>query len=313
MYPVKNILILVFGILTITICVVVIIALSIQNRKQASTKLVSKPIREQSTLTTTRKQSPLTTTREQSPLTTTREHVSNASDTRAMVIVEPRKHALLKDIINNFNEKMDASWDLHVFHGTLNGSHANDAVKEARTKRNVYLHTIGVDNLNAAQYNQLFKQLSFWDTIPSENILVFQTDSVLCDTNIEDFTHFDYIGCSYNDYTIGTHAVPRNWRGGNKYRSFYGIGGLSFRKKSFMEACIRALPNIPDDYAEDVFFSECVAKDGNSRPPNAGILASFCAQHSFPRESLGVHKPVTMSAAEKKKMVAYCPSAAMLI
>jgi hypothetical protein len=43
----------------------------------------------------------------------------------AMVIVEPREHKLLEAVIKNFDDIMDSSWDLYVFHGKSFSKHAH--------------------------------------------------------------------------------------------------------------------------------------------------------------------------------------------
>ena len=81
----------------------------------------------------------------------------------------------------------------------------------------------------------------------------------------------------------------------------YGIGGLSFRKKSYMLKCIKNNPNIHDDFAEDVFFSECLA----DYKPDIKALNQFCTQHKYFDKSFGLHKPLALK--DNKELHKYCP------
>jgi hypothetical protein len=222
--------------------------------------------------------------------------------TNAMVIVEPRKHKLLKDVISNFDSMMDSSWDLYVFYGKSFLEFAKDTTKDI-IKRRVKLLQLDTDNLSVNNYNKLFKQKSFWDKVKAENILVFQTDTILCKNSkykIDDFINYNYIGCPYDNKIIGTNS--KIW---DKY-NMYGIGGLSFRKKSFMLKCIDNNPNIPDNFAEDVFYSECL----QNNKPDIIKLNKFCTQHKYFDNSFGLHKPTNLK--NNKELHSYCPEIKIL-
>jgi hypothetical protein len=204
---------------------------------------------------------------------------------------------------------MPPNWDLYIVHGKSFLQHAKDSVKGIN--RTIFFIPLQTDNLTANEYNYLFKQLSFWNKIDAENILVFQTDASLCGKStfdINDFINYDYIGCPYgNGY--GKKLI---WKTNHKDEFFYGIGGLSFRKKSFMKQCI--LKNeIPKhyknkkNYPEDIFFSNCV--DKHKKPKSLKKLQQFCTQNKFTRKSFGAHKTLDI----KKSFYNYCPEAKELI
>jgi hypothetical protein len=219
----------------------------------------------------------------------------------AIVIVEPREHKLLKQVIDNFHSIMDKSWDLYVFHGKSHKEFADNATKDIKD-RNKFLIPLDTDNLNANEYNRLFRNKSFWDNVKAEHILVFQTDTVLCKNSkykIEDFMKYDYIGCPYNGTIIG--KTGKVW-GEDNY--FYGIGGLSYRNKSFMIDCINKNSNVPPNSPEDVIFSNCVAESKN-KPESAEVLNKFCTQFYGLDKSFGVHRPTHL--ADKETFSEYCP------
>lgn len=236
------------------------------------------------------------------------EGFKNTITTKAMIIIEPRKHPLLRKVIENFDEHMDPSWNLYVYHGESSAKYARECVRNV-TKRKVILLPLGSDNMTSTDYNKLFKKKHFWDTVNAEKILVFQTDSVLCGKSkktINDYSDYDYIGCSYDNKTIGTKMFI-HWD--PKYE-FYGIGGLSFRNKSFMIDCINNNPGIPDDFPEDMFFSQCVARSKN-RPPSAKVLNQFCTQFVYNENSFAAHK-TNIDLKNKDEFYGYCPEALML-
>jgi hypothetical protein len=228
---------------------------------------------------------------------------------KAMVIVEPRKHHMLKYVCENFDQNMCKTWDLYIFHGKSHKEHAQQAIASIQGRK-VFLIPLDSDNLTAGEYNMLFKQLDFWNQVKAENILVFQTDAVLCPASkykIKDFMHFDYIGCGSYNGAIGNSKEV--WgKPDSKNNSFYGVGGLSFRKNSFQKQCIRAYPNIKPTYPEDVFYSNCVEKSIN-KPRSATDLANFCTQDDFARNSFGAHKTWYMKEGHAEPFYKFCPAA----
>jgi hypothetical protein len=225
----------------------------------------------------------------------------------AMLIVEPRKHPLLKTVIHNFDKNMPTNWDLYVVHGKSFQEHAKEAVKDIN--RTVKLIQLQTDNLTADEYNHLFKKISFWNKIKAENILVFQTDSALCSKsnfNIHDFMKYDYIGCAAEN-NHGNKFGNHNWSKTYPHSFFYGIGGLSFRKNSFQKKCIRE-NKVPPHFAEDVFYSNCVHK--YTKPENAKKIQQFCSQTNFTKKSFGSHKTKDIKS---KKFYKYCPEAKTIL
>lgn len=226
-----------------------------------------------------------------------------------MIIVEPREHKLLKYVCENFDANMCKSWDLYVFHGKTKAEFARDATKNIHGRK-VFLIPLDTDNLTGPQYNELFKKMEFWNQVKAEDILVFQTDAVLCPSSpykIKDFTHFDYIGCGARGDSIGNSKEVWGTTDG-KNNSFYGVGGLSFRKNSFQKKCIRENPDIEPSYAEDVFYSNCVEKSAN-KPRTSTDLANFCSQDAFKRPSFGAHKSWYMKGEQVSRFYQHCPAA----
>lgn len=225
--------------------------------------------------------------------------------TKAMVIVEPRELPYLKYVLENFHANMPKEWALYYFHGASKGTYANQQVTGIQGRK-VHVLPLASDNLSPDEYNELFQSTDFWAKVNAEHILVFQSDTVLCSKSpkkIDDFLKYPYIGCSYSDTTIGEAAA---WGPGTY---FYGVGGLSLRKKSFMLNCISKASTYTKKDAENARFGQCAHEDV-SKPETAGVLADFCTQDSFARHSLGAHKTWwQLNKSHRSAFYEYCPEA----
>lgn len=96
----------------------------------------------------------------------------------------------------------------------------------------------------------------FWNKIPEENILIFQTDVMMFRESIEEFMQYDFIGANFFDpNSVSLH------NGGNN-------GGFSFRHRSAMLECLQKVsPQHVEQYLkshgkhikpalmEDVYFT----------------------------------------------------------
>lgn len=230
---------------------------------------------------------------------------SFAEQKSAMVIVEPRKHARLRPTIENFDKNMPPHYDLYIFHGKSAAAYARRAAANVSRRRKVHYVRLDTDNLTVDGYNALLKSpREFWDKIDAENVLVFQTDTALCSASrnrVQDFEHLGYIGCSY-DGTAGKGAAMFG------DHAFWGVGGLSFRKKSAALECLAKVPHAAT-MPEDVFFSDCVEAGIGARPANGAQLSEFCTQNTFLARSFGAHRLELMEDPRKPAFLEYCPEA----
>jgi hypothetical protein len=236
----------------------------------------------------------------------------------AMVIVEPRAHPKLAPVILNFHERMPMNWKMYIFHGKSHEQFAKDAAAPITGKgREIILLPLETDNLSADEYNAMFNKKSFWDRVNAEEILVFQTDTALCGNPlkrpIDEFLKYDYIGCAYNKNQVGLTDTP--WPN----EVFYGVGGLSFRKKSFMMKCIDKYGDRPiasygagRPYPEDVLWSKCVHESPN-KPESGQRIADFCGQNTIDSDRIfGVHKTNSEYRGDRMKLYDVCPEARII-
>ena len=238
-------------------------------------------------------------------------------DVFALMMVEPRDKDLLP-ILESVEKYLEPKWkDFYIF-----GSNKNKQPLEQwfrNSKRTLHFYQIPkkfLANETMVHYSKFLEDPWIWKTIKAENILLVQTDAAICDhkkINPDRFTKFPYIGCAY-----GSDIGPNTWWHdvrSHKGAHFYGVGGVSMRKRSFMLECIdknitgKGLP-------EDVFYSTCLgtAVSAPVSKPTVEDLHALCVETNYEekygRPSFSVHKPgLQMPKDQMDALRAECPAA----
>lgn len=249
-------------------------------------------------------------------------HEIDNQDDGAFVIVEPRYSSKISSMIKDFSSVLPTSWTLYMFGSDANAMICEKIQSEVPDRA---FHFFNLDEdlfvtqvgrmMDGHGYNKLLKKKFFWDIITEEHVLIFQLDSHPCDQSsqmIARFLKFGYIGCMFG-HQVGPHANVPFQEG----LPFYGIGGLSLRRKSFIMKCLEIYQDNCPHEAEDITFSTCVHVF-REQYPVASVLdvGSFCAQGGWGIEdspdSWGVHKfNETMPQNMKDKFLDYCPDASL--
>lgn len=139
-----------------------------------------------------------------------------------------------------------------------------------------------INNIN--DYNKLLCSIDFWKQFETENILIFQHDSMLLREGIEDFYVYDYVGASWD------------------FEPYVGNGGLSFRHKSAMIKCLKKL-EYNGVANEDIYFSNACKVLGLNIAP-IEVANKFSCETQFHLGTLGYHaidKYLTKKQIEKIK------------
>jgi hypothetical protein len=200
------------------------------------------------------------------------------------IIVEPRQHKALKYVLNNFLNNLSNDWSFIVFHGNNNLEFVNNIITKKLSvhKHRITLINLNVDNLTHCEYNNLFKHnKDFYNYIPTETFLVFQTDTVIFEKHkhlINNFLHYDYVGAPWN------HVID-----GKDKNECVGNGGLSLRKKSKMIEIMEKQAESESDCHEDVYFSCCDSVSINK--PKLDDAKLFSVEEIFSEISFGCHRP----------------------
>jgi hypothetical protein len=194
------------------------------------------------------------------------------------VIVEPRNHKDLEIIVKSTmfflnNCESDTKWGLKIYYGNKN----RDFVKEITKKwENVILENLEVDNFTPLEYNSFIKTKKFWNSIPTEDVLMFQTDTILLRYGIDEFLskNLNYLGAPW-------HRKREN--------TFIGNGGLSLRKKSKM---LWIIDNYLDNSItqEDIYFCKYLYMN-NLLIDDVEIAGKFSVEDVYFDNPLGLHQP----------------------
>ena len=190
------------------------------------------------------------------------------------VIVEPRNHkdleTICKNVIYYLNEgSSDIKWGLKIYHGNKNKEFVKDFTQNWN---NIQLENLEIDDLSGILYNDMLKTTKFWESIPTENVLIFQTDTILRRFGIDEFISYNYVGAPWIRYREG---------------KIVGNGGLSFRKKSRM---LEITNQYSDDEItmEDIYFCKYL-KDEDIAPYD--IAKRFSVEDIYYDNPLGLHQP----------------------
>jgi len=194
------------------------------------------------------------------------------------VIIEPRPHKALEFCLTNFLESLDERFNFIIFHGNLNITYLENILN---TKLEKYRHRITIinlhiDNLSSNEYSNLLVDESFYNYIPTEYFLIFQTDTMICTKNKHYIFYFinkkyDYVGAPWKTGLVGN-------------------GGLSLRKKSKMIEIINKIPY--NGCNEDFYFSAIPYKVGfNISLPSVEEAKKFSVETVFSYDTFGVHNP----------------------
>lgn len=209
-------------------------------------------------------------------------------------MVEPRTANLI-ETIETFKKVLPKDVHFQIYHGIKNKDLLENTYKNDIDEGKISLWNMGVENLTLRSYNVLLTSIEFWNTMRSENVLIFQTDSTPCSSshaNLEQFLEYDYVGAPF--HPIKNFFLMMYMIGSGIYGKYVNMmnGGLSLRKKSTMIQCIENEPwnkKLP----EDEWFCMRIHKL-NKKLPNSDIAKKFSSDGHLPTEGIpwGVHKPV---------------------
>ena len=190
------------------------------------------------------------------------------------VIIEPRNHKDLETVCKNFmyylNENgSDIKWGLKIYHGNKNKQFVEDFTQNWN---NIQLENLKIDDLSGILYNDMLKTTQFWESIPTENVLIFQTDTILRRFGIEEFISYNYIGAPWIRFREG---------------KIVGNGGLSFRKKSRMLEITNQFSD-EEITMEDIYFCKYLNNDDIAP---IEVAKRFSVEDVYYKNPLGLHQP----------------------
>lgn len=156
----------------------------------------------------------------------------------AAVITETRPMATIQQTIEDHLSMLPDDYELVVFCSKQNIRYFNafDCRK----------YIVNVNTLH--DYNKLMTSEFYWSKLLAfDHVLVFQTDSKILRTGIEEFYEWDYVGSPW------------------KFQHHGGNGGGSLRTPKVMMEILKAIPYNGNPF-EDVFYSNNMKGFGKLAP-----------------------------------------------
>jgi hypothetical protein len=148
---------------------------------------------------------------------------------------------------------------------------------------------LGVDNLKQMEYSDLFFNPRFYDYIPTEMFLIFQTDSMIIPENkhrIYEYMEYDYVGAPWPDTNYVTPLQVGN-------------GGFSLRRKSKMLELLshndadylkhKNISRAVNHYVEDVFFCGMYHEGIHVNKPSYQKASEFAIESVYSKNPFAVH------------------------
>jgi hypothetical protein len=211
-----------------------------------------------------------------------KQNFSNVTKTLdAAVIVEPRNDPLLIPIVKDTISKLPEYTKFYIFHGTNNLEMLNKELFDYIQSGKVILINLNKENITVPMYSDMLTTSDFWNQIDGENILIFQTDSCICQYKNNDILYFlkdnyGYIGAPIHDSINQGNKSAQN-------------GGFSLRKKSLMLKAVQTKKENENTFPEDIWFS--VTKKDITNPAPFDIANNFSVETIFNEKPFGFHKP----------------------
>ena len=185
------------------------------------------------------------------------------------VIVEPRKHKALSFVIKNMLDNLPNEWNILIFHGTENQEFVKHIIETLSNSRILQPICLDVKNLTISQYNILLKSSVFYNCIPTELFIIFQTDTMILSPELlPTFLEYDYIGAPWVNQMVGN-------------------GGFSLRRKRKMIEICNSVYSFTEN--EDNYFSY-----QNVVPllkPPFEIAKTFSIETVFYEKPFAIHAP----------------------
>jgi mannosyltransferase OCH1-like enzyme len=143
-----------------------------------------------------------------------------------------------------------------------------------------------LSNFNAIEYSTLFMDISFWEALPGERILIFHADSWMLKNDISDYLKYDYVG------------APWSWH--RKHDKVGGNGGFTLRNKSVMINILKKRDEESNEVKkfgyndevekEDVFFSNTMMQNEGYVLPEYNVAKKFSTETMYYHDPIGFHQ-----------------------
>lgn len=194
---------------------------------------------------------------------------------KTAVLIEPRQDELIELVVKNFMFFLHKDWNLMVICGNKNKDYI---LQLAEMIGDIIIVDLKVDNLSMTEYNELCLSKELYNLIPTENMLIFQIDTLLRKPITDEYLNFAYVGAPWRDDL--SHFNITNG---------IGNGGLSLRRKSYM---LYIIENYNKNYHmnEDVIIG-MMCKFLNLPMPTYQEASNFSVETVMNNDPVGLHSP----------------------
>ena len=206
------------------------------------------------------------------------------------VLIEFRIFPHLEFILRNAIIKIGSEWSYSVICGNLNYDYVVELCKNI--SENIKVIKVNHDNLNQSTYSELFATVEFWNLFVGNKLLIYQEDSCIFKSNINDFIEWDYIGAPWS-------------KSQNDNELCVGNGGFTLRTKQCMIDVINTVSLEDTQYnsstleymkncgmtkgPEDVYFSLNMLKYNIGKVADWDSASNFSTENIKNLNSLGGH------------------------
>lgn len=196
--------------------------------------------------------------------------------TKVALLIENRPDPILAPLMLHFISVVPPDWRFRFMGSPESVEHINKsmAIREQVNLGKLDLTYIP-SNMSTAGQEMISRFLTtrwLYETVlqPAENLLIFQTDSILCANNkhnLNDYLEYDWIGAPWD---------PNGQYGGN--------GGLSLRRVSAIVDVLRNQERAEGSEPEDVWLSMRLAVRPGARMANGTISSTFSGEMNSGRK-----------------------------
>jgi len=200
------------------------------------------------------------------------------SQSKCAVFVESKRTPFSEFAVRNVVHNLGSKWGLCLY---VDKSMINWAQKLTKDWGDVMVLQIGTPSgsTSAKYLNQKMREPEFWQSLPAEHLLIFDSGTMMRDKIPPQFLEYDYIGSPW----LETVVSPWCRVGGGKF---------SLRRRSAMLDVInRCNTNFRLIKNEDVFFSVAMHLSRDRYAiPTPEVAAGFCVEQQFHPNPIALHK-----------------------
>jgi hypothetical protein len=206
------------------------------------------------------------------------------------VLVEFRCLPHLEFLIRNTILKLGSKWSYTIICGQLNYNYMVDICDNISPHIKVIktIHT----NLDHSRYSTFLASLDFWKLLAGEKILIYQEDSCIFQTNINDFLQSDYIGAPWpnNQFDNSKHVGNGGFSLRTKKCMIDVIETISIRDTQFNSSTIDHMKRTNQTIGpEDVYFTLNMIKYNIGVVADYNTASLFSSELIYNPDSLGGH------------------------